>query len=120
MSETPKIDEWQKTYICEKYVEEYGLEEWADTALNLMRYLERELNLRNQELANRPTVEDLNKRGYVRRDAVLKALSREDKYGDSISGWLWRDLEAPLFPIKDLSAGELAGLLGVDLEGGAQ
>ena len=73
-----------------------------------------------EELTNWPTVDDLSKKGYVRRDAVLKAMSHEDKYGDSIFGWLWRDLEAPLLMIKDLSADELADLLGVDVEGGVE
>ena len=108
---------------------EYALPESRDAVIREIALLEtrawgrgplQEAAKLRLQLANWPTVDDLSKKGYVRRDAVLAALSHEDKYGDSIFGWLWEDLEAPLFAIKDLSAGELAGLLGVDLEGGAE
>ena len=79
------------------------------------------LSALEEELAKWPTVDDLSKKGYVRRDAVLKALSHEDKYGDSIFGWLWRDLDVPLADgAFQRSADELAELLGVDMEGGAE
>lgn len=51
MSGTPRTDEWQRVYVCQKYVEENGFDEGTDAALCLMRNMERELNLRNQELA---------------------------------------------------------------------
>lgn len=44
MSDTPRTDEWQHVYVCQKYVEENGLDEGTDAALNLMRDLERKLN----------------------------------------------------------------------------
>ena len=65
MSDTPKTNEWQRVYVCQKHVEENGLDEATDAALNLMRDLERDLNLRDQELAALKglIVEELNEAG---------------------------------------------------------
>ena len=92
-----------------------------DKVLGLEEKQRKRLAALQEELANWPTVDDLSKRGYVRRDAVLKAMSHEDKYGDSIFGWLFRDLDVPLADgAFQRSADELAELLGVDMEGGAE